>query len=224
MRLSVIIPTLNEESTIADLLGDLAPLREKGHEVILVDGGSMDRTLEIAGPRVDRVIQSAGGRALQMNAGARDAGGDILWFLHADTRVPGEAADILARVCTDGGIWGRFDVSLSGPHWLLRLVSRMMNLRSRLTGVATGDQGIFVRRETFRSVSGFPQIPLMEDIALCKTLRRHSPPACIHRPRLQTSSRRWEQQGIIATVVLMWRLRLAYAFGSRPQDLAKRYR
>ncbi len=100
----------------------------------------------------------------------------------------------------------------------------MMNLRSRLTGVATGDQGIFVRRETFRSVSGFPQIPLMEDIALCKTLRRHSPPACIHRPRLQTSSRRWEQQGIIATVVLMWRLRLAYAFGSRPQDLAKRYR
>jgi len=223
LRLSIIIPTLNEETAIGDLLVDLAPLRKKGHQVILVDGGSTDRTLEVAAPAVDRVIQSACGRASQMNAGARDADGDVLWFLHADTRVPGEAAGELSRACTRGSRWGRFDVSLSGSHWLLRVVARMMNLRSRLTGVASGDQGIFVMRDTFHAVSGFPQIPLMEDIAMSKTLCRHSPPACIRHPKLQTSSRRWEQRGIVATIALMWRLRLAYAFGAAPQDLAKRY-
>ena len=224
LRLSVIIPTLNEESTITGLLVDLAPLRAKGHEVILVDGGSTDRTLDSAGAGVDRIIRSERGRALQMNAGAQDADGDVLWFLHADTRVPDGAAEAITRACTKGQLWGRFDVSLSGSHWLLGVVARMMNLRSRITGVASGDQGIFVRRETFRAAAGFPSIPLMEDIALSKTLRHHSPPACIRQPRLQTSSRRWEQRGIVTTIVLMWRLRLAYAFGAAPQDLAKRYR
>jgi len=222
-RLSVIIPTLDEETAIAGLLADLAHLREQGQEIILVDGGSNDRTLEIATPGVDRVIRSASGRALQMNAGAGEASGEILWFLHADTRVPQAAAAALTRACNEGHLWGRFDIRLSSSRWLLRIVARMINLRSRLTGVASGDQGIFVRRDTFRLVDGFPQIPLMEDIALSKALRRHSRPACIRRPRLQTSSRRWEQQGIVATIVLMWRLRLAFACGAAPQDLAKRY-
>ena len=223
LSLSIIIPALNEESAIGDLLADLAPLRTKGHELILVDAGSADRTLAIATPGVDRSIQSVPGRALQMNAGARVAVGEILWFLHADTRVPEQAANELLRACADGSLWGRFDVRLSGSHWLLRIVERMMNLRSQITGVASGDQGIFVRRETFRDVSGFPQIPLMEDIALSKALRRRSRPACIRHPRLQTSSRRWEQRGIISTIFLMWRLRLAFACGAAPRDLAKRY-
>ena len=223
LRLSIIIPALNEESSIADLLADLAPLRTQGHELILVDGGSVDRTLEIAIAGADRTIQSSPGRALQMNAGAREAVGEILWFLHADTRVPEQAANELIIACGNGRLWGRFDVRLSGSHWLLRIIERMMNLRSRITGVASGDQGMFVTREAFRAVSGFPQIPLMEDIALSKVLRRHARPACIRRPRLQTSSRRWEQQGIIKTMALMWHLRLAFACGAEPQDLAKRY-
>lgn len=223
LRLSIIVPTLNEADNIAGLLDDLAPLRAQGHEIILVDGGSEDRTLEIAGPGVDRVLVSERGRAAQMNTGAQYATGDILWFLHADTRVPEGATGRLIQASSEGSPWGRFDVCLSGSHWMLRIVEQMINLRSGITGVASGDQGIFVQRKVFEAVSGFPQIPLMEDIALSKALRRSASPACIRRPRLQTSSRRWEQRGIIRTIVLMWRLRLAYALGAAPQDLAKRY-
>jgi len=222
-RLSVIIPTLNEAGRIAGLLQDLAPLRAQGHEVILVDGGSDDRTRDIATVHVDRLLQAERGRATQLNAGAQVATGDILWFLHADTRVPPAAAARLIQACREGRTWGRFNVRLSGSHWLLRIVEAAMNLRSCVTAVATGDQGIFVRRERFAAVGGFPAIPLMEDIALSRLLRRHARPGCIRQPRLQTSSRRWEQRGIIPTVLLMWRLRLAYAMGAAPGDLARRY-
>lgn len=223
-RVSVIVPTLDEAACITTLLADLAPLRDAGHEVILVDGGSHDDTAALARPRVDRLITAARGRAVQMNAGARAANGDVLWFLHADTRVPPGALDALLRTAARRVGWGRFDVRLSGRHPLLRVVERSMNLRSRLTGIATGDQGIFVERALFDRSGGFPSIPLMEDIALSKALRRETRPACIAWPRLETSSRRWESRGVLRTVLLMWRLRLAYALGVPPQVLARHYR
>jgi rSAM/selenodomain-associated transferase 2 len=222
-RLSVIIPALDEAATIADLLGDLAPLRAQGHEVIVVDGGSADETVTIARPRADRVLGSARGRAAQMNAGAAAATGELLWFLHADTRLPAAAAERLLAACAAGSAWGRFDVRLSGRRWALRMVETAMNLRSRLSGIATGDQGIFVHRALFAAAGGFPPIALMEDIALSRALRRHARPACLREPRLLASSRRWERHGVVRTVLLMWRLRLAYALGASPEHLARHY-
>ena len=222
-RLSIIVPALNEAAGIADLLADLDPMRHRGHEVIVVDGGSDDPTAAIATSRADRVITAERGRARQMNAGARLASGDVLWFLHADGRVPPKAADAVIEACAAGCTWGRFDVRLSGRQALLRIIERLMNLRSCLTGIATGDQGLFVTRAAFEAVGGFPEIPLMEDIALSKALRRLSAPQCIRRPRLLASSRRWEEHGILPTMILMWRLRLAFALGAAPADLARRY-
>lgn len=217
--ISIIIPTLNEATRILPLLQDLTPLRQEGHEIILVDGGSTDATLALASPLVDLVIQTPPGRALQMNRGAEQAVGDMLWFLHADTRVPAEAgAKLLA--CRRG--WGRFDIRLSGQNWRFRVIERMMNLRSRLTGIATGDQGIFIRLRLFNEIGGYPEIPLMEDIALSKRLRKRSVPDCLN-VRLTTASRRWERQGIVRTILLMWWLRLAYFLGVNPQRLAKQY-
>ena len=222
MRLSIIVPALNEADTIGGLLADLAPFRTAGAEVILVDGGSIDGTPERAAADVDRVLPAQKGRAAQMNAGARVAVGDLLWFLHADTRVPADAAAALQDAWAGGARWGRFDVRLSGRHFLLRLVERGMNIRSRLTGIATGDQGIFVTRAAFEQAGGFPPLVLMEDIALSTALRRLARPACL-RVRLITSSRRWEEGGVLRTVLLMWRLRLAYALGADPARLARRY-
>ncbi len=222
MRIAIVIPTLDEADHIGALLSDLAPLRAQGHEVILVDGGSTDATPTLAASGVDRVLATGRGRAVQMNTGARTAGGEVLWFLHADSRVPPGAAEALLTACRQRARWGRFDVRLSGPHPFLRLVERSMNLRSRLTGIATGDQGIFVTRDAFAQVGGFPEIPLMEDIALSKRLRRLARPACL-RPPLLTSSRRWETRGVLRTILLMWRLRLAYALGADPAGLARRY-
>jgi len=219
-RISIIIPALNEAGHICATLSDLAPLRVVGHELILADGGSHDGTRALACPLDVKITQTRSGRAVQMNAGAQAACGDILWFLHADTRIPENAADTLLQTQRE---WGRFDISLSGSPHLLRIVEKMMNLRSRLTGIATGDQGIFVLREDFEAVGGYPDIPLMEDIALSKALRKRSRPACL-RTRLTTSSRRWERHGIFRTVALMWRLRLAYALGTDPWRLAKHYR
>ena len=225
VRLSVIVPALDEAGCIGALLEDLAPLRSGGHEVLLVDGGSSDGTPAMAAGQIDCCITAPRGRARQMNAGAAAAAGEVLWFLHADTRLPAAAAaqavlDAVAR----GRSWGRFDVRLSGRQPLLRLVERGMNLRSCLSRIATGDQGIFVTRELFERCGGFPDIPLMEDIALSRALRRQAAPACLHRPRLQTSSRRWERDGVLRTVFLMWRLRLAYALGTAPETLARLYR
>jgi len=222
MQISIVIPTLNERSAIGWLLSDLMPIRELGHEVILSDGGSTDGTTEFAGPQADRVILAPRGRASQMNAGAQSARGQVLWFLHADSRVEPQAQTQLLDVCDAGCVWGRFDVRLTGRHPLLRVVERMMNLRSRLSGIATGDQGLFVTRAIFEAVGGYPPIPLMEDIALSKALARQTRPACLRGP-LITSSRRWEEHGILRTILLMWRLRLAYALGADPGRLADFY-
>ncbi|ROR34900.1 TIGR04283 family arsenosugar biosynthesis glycosyltransferase [Inmirania thermothiophila] len=222
-RLSVVVPALGEAAVIGAALRALAPLRAAGEEVIVVDGGSADGTAEAARGLADRVLVCRPpGRARQMNAGAAVARGTILWFLHADTLpAPGAAEAIRAAVAAGAG-WGRFDVRLSGAHPLLRVVERAMNLRSRLTGIATGDQGIFVRRDWFEAAGGFPDIPLMEDIALSRALRRRGRPACLAGP-LVTSSRRWEAHGVVRTILLMWRLRLAYFLGADPARLARRY-
>lgn len=222
MKLSIIIPALNEVESIAATLTPLQPLRAQGHEVILCDGGSSDATVALAQPLVDLVVTSERGRAIQMNSGATMASGDVLLFLHADTQLP-ESAAALIEAALQNRTWGRFDVRLSGGHWLLRIVESLMNRRSRLTGICTGDQAIFIRQGLFRAVGGFPEIPLMEDIAFSKALQPQSRPACITMPVI-TSSRRWEQHGILRTILLMWWLRLRYFCGADPQQLAEIYR
>jgi rSAM/selenodomain-associated transferase 2 len=217
-RLSVIVPTLNEEACIAGALEALAPLRARGHEVIVVDGGSEDATVTLARPLCDRLVNSARGRALQMNAGARAARGAALVFLHADTRLPSDADAFIQRAL-ETAAWGRFDVEIESRRALLRLVACAMNLRSRLTGIATGDQAIFVRRDAF---AGFPEIPLMEDIAFSRLMKRRAQPVCL-RQRVKTSARRWEARGVLRTIALMWRLRLLYALGIAPQRLTRGY-
>ena len=218
------MPALDEGAQIAATLAPLVALRGDQCELIVVDGGSRDDTLEIARPLVDHALRAPRGRALQMNAGAAAAAGEVILFLHADTRLPDGALESL-RAALSGGphVWGRFDVTLCGRHPLLAVISRMMNLRSRLTGVATGDQAIFVARHAFEAVGGFTRIPLMEDVAISKALRRLSPPACL-RLKVRTSARRWESRGVWRTMVLMWRLRLAYFLGASPESLARRYR
>jgi rSAM/selenodomain-associated transferase 2 len=223
-RLSVIIPTLNEAGEIGAALEALEPLRAGGCEVVVVDGGSGDGTAARAERGADRVLRSAPGRALQMNAGAAAAGGEVLLFLHADTRLPSGAVEAVLNGLQQGGRgWGFFAVRLSGAHPALRVVERMMGMRSRLTAIATGDQAIFVRRDWFQRVGGFPAQPLMEDVALSARLRQLGPPLSL-RQRVTTSSRRWETRGIARTVLLMWRLRLAYWRGVDPERLAERYR
>jgi rSAM/selenodomain-associated transferase 2 len=224
MKLSIIVPVLNEEAHIERVLGSLAALREGGVQVVVVDGGSSDRTAELAAPLADLLMQSARGRALQMNAGAQAASGDVLLFLHADTVLPDNAYSLVKEALNStGSSWGRFDVAIVGKPFLLQVVAWLMNRRSRLTGIATGDQAIFVRRDAFFAVGGFPQQPLMEDIELCARLRKLSHPACI-RERVHTSGRRWEQKGVWRTIVLMWRLRLLYRLGTAPEKLARAYR
>jgi rSAM/selenodomain-associated transferase 2 len=217
-RLTVVVPALNEAHGIRAALEALAPLRTRGHEVIVADGGSSDATARLAHAMCDRVVRSARGRASQMNAGARVATGDALVFLHADTRLPAQA-DAAIRSALEKHPWGRFDVKIEGRHALLKVVACAMNLRSRLTGIATGDQAIFVRRDAFR---GFPEIALMEDIAFCKAMKRRAPPACL-RETVLTSGRRWESRGVLRTILLMWRLRLLYFLGASPERLARRY-
>jgi len=224
MRISAIVPVLNEAGAIEATLQALAPVRTAGGEVLIVDGGSVDDTVARARDLVDRVVASAPGRARQMNVGAAAASGDVLWFVHADTVADAWAARHLAVAAARPGCrWGRFGVRLSGRHPLLRVVAVLMNLRSCLTGIATGDQGIFVRRGLFEQVGGFPDIPLMEDIALCRTLRSRVRPLCLG-VGLTTSSRRWEERGILRTIALMWCLRWAYWRGADPVHLARRYR
>lgn len=223
-RLSIIIPTLNEAGNIQPTLDRLQPLRSHGHEVILVDGGSTDNTIDTARPQVDRILNSAPGRARQMNVGASQARGDILWFLHADTLIPELADQIIDTSINNKSLaWGRFDVRLSGRDVRFRLIEWMMNRRSRLTGIATGDQGIFVTRALFEKIEGFAEQPLMEDIEISRRLKRHARPRCL-KQKLVTSSRRWETRGVWRTVLLMWRLRLRYALGSDPDKLARLYR
>ena len=221
--LSIIVPVLNEEAGIVAALDALADYRRHGHEVIVVDGGSGDRTAELARPLADSVMTAPRGRAAQMNAGAARASGDILVFLHADTRLP-PASDclIVEGLRRTRRVWGRFDVAIAGGNPMLRVVAAMMNMRSRASGIATGDQAIFVTHAAFAEGGGYPDIPLMEDIALSRRLKRASRPLCL-RECVTTSGRRWEQHGIVRTTLLMWRLRLAYFLGAQPAALARRY-
>ena len=222
-RLSIVMPVLNEATEIVGALERLQPLRARGHEVIVVDGGSGDDTMRLAAPLADRVLQAPRGRARQMNAGAGHARGDVLLFLHADTRLPEDADRLIAeRLAGSAAAWGRFDVAIEGRHPLLRVIAAAMNLRSRATGICTGDQGIFVHRGLFGAIGGYADIELMEDIALTRLLRRHAPPACPAR-RAVTSGRRWERRGVWRTMALMWWLRLRYFLGASPAHLHRLY-
>ena len=227
MRLAVVVPVLNEAATIEAALGRLAPLRDRGARLIVVDGGSDDDTAARAEPLADRVLAAPRGRASQMNAGAqadeaRDA--DVLLFLHADTQLPQDADRIVARALADGAhSWGRFDVRLDADGWPLRLVETLMNWRSRATGIATGDQAIFATRAAFDWLHGFAPLPLMEDVDFCSRAKRLTRPAAL-RSRVVTSARRWQRHGVWRTVALMWWLRLSYFFGADPAALARRYR
>ena len=221
MSVSIIIPVLNEEKSIRAVLERLQPFRRQGCEVIVVDGGSEDQTCVLAHGLADKVVSSAKGRALQMNHGAANATHDVLWFLHADSLAPDSAIEKIESSLANRD-WGRFNVKLSGSHRFFRIIETMMNLRSCITGIATGDQGIFVKRDAFFSVNGFPDIPLMEDIELSQNLKKSSKPACL-KDKLITSSRRWEKKGIVSTVMLMWKLRFLYFIGVTADKLARQY-
>ena len=222
MSISIVIPVLNEVSQLPTALAALAPLRLRDVEIVLVDGGSKDGSVGVAIGAGVKLLRTRAGRARQMNVGAAAAHGELLLFLHADTRLPPHA-DALVIGALARSAWGRFDVTIDSPRRVLGLVAAMMNLRSRLTGIATGDQAIFVRRAMFESLGGYAPIPLMEDVELSSRLRRSAAPACL-RARVRTSARRWEARGVLRTVVLMWRLRLAFRLGADPVRLAKRYR
>ena len=221
MRLSIIIPVLNEERTIAGTIAHLGPVEP--YEIIAVDGGSTDRTAEIVRDGPARLVAAARGRAAQMNQGARHAGGDVLLFLHADTRLPATAGPDVERSMADPCcVGGRFDIRLDSARPLLRVVGRMISLRSRLTRVATGDQAIFARRTVFERLDGFPEIPIMEDVAFCRALKKEGRIACL-RSRVVSSARRWEQNGPVRTILLMWALKLLYLAGVTPARLKRLY-
>jgi rSAM/selenodomain-associated transferase 2 len=223
MSISIIVPCFNEADNIRTTLRALVPMRKRGAEVIVVDGGSTDGTPQFAAPWVDLVVSAPSGRASQMNAGAARARGSIFLFLHADCVPPAEAdALIVDGLNRTRRNWGRFDARIAGTHPLLRVVECFMNLRSRWTGIATGDQGIFVTSYLFTAVGGYPAIDIMEDVALTKRLKRFGAPLCL-RHCITTSARRWERDGVLATILLMWRLRFAYWLGAKPERLAVRY-
>ena len=221
--LSIIIPVLNEGDGLAATLQALAPLRAHGVQLIVVDGGSQDDSLAKAKPLVDHALAGPRGRGRQMNIGAALAQGDVLLFLHADTQLPDTADALVLTAIGAGALWGRFDVHIEGRSPMLRVVATMMNLRSRMSGIATGDQAIFVQRAAFEAVGGFPDQALMEDIELSKRLGRSSAPACL-RARVHTSGRRWESRGVWRTIFLMWRLRWRYWLGASPEQLERAYR
>jgi rSAM/selenodomain-associated transferase 2 len=222
MRLSVIIPVLNEQQNIASLLSQLAPLKKNDCEVIVVDGGSVDATLANAS-KADKILVTEPGRALQMNVGAAQASGDMLWFLHGDSLLEGDVKNYADQLVASQA-WGFFCIKLDGPHIIYRLIELMINLRSSLTSVGTGDQGLFVCRNFFNMVGGFESIPLMEDVALSKSLKAITKANVISTNKVITSSRRWQRRGILSTVLLMWSLRLQYYFGVSADRLADKYR
>ncbi|MES2241922.1 MAG: TIGR04283 family arsenosugar biosynthesis glycosyltransferase [Pseudomonadota bacterium] len=224
VRLSVVMPVLNEAAGLGAALQALAALRAGGAELIVADGGSSDHSAALAQAGGAQVVNAARGRALQMNAGAAQARGEVLLFLHADTVLPTSADALISKALADGSrVWGRFDVTITGRAAMLRLIAALMNLRSRRTGIATGDQAMFMTRAAFEAVGGFPAQPLMEDIEMSRRLLKLSRPACLSA-KVQTSGRRWESRGVWRTVLLMWRLRFAYWRGASPERLAKLYR
>ncbi len=221
-RIAVVIPALNEAGQIASLLEGVVGV---ACEVVLVDGGSHDDTAARAGAAGARVIPSPRGRAAQMNAGARALGSDwqALLFLHADTRLPTGWAQAVTRALAGGARWGRFDVMLDSPRPALRMVEASMNLRSRLTGICTGDQAIFVERGLWARCGGYAAIPLMEDIELSRRLKRLAPGPAALRERVRVSARRWEKHGVWRTILSMWWLRLRYFLGDSPERLHRAY-
>jgi rSAM/selenodomain-associated transferase 2 len=222
-ELSIIVPVLGDAEALRASAPRLLALRSRGAQVVVVDGGSRDDTLAVARACADLVISTDRGRATQMNAGARHALGDTLLFLHADTRLPADAERLIERaLASPTRSWGRFDVRIEPATPLLALVARAMNLRSRLSGIATGDQAIFVRRCTFEQLGGYPEIALMEDVAFSQLAKRTGPPVCL-KEKVTTSARRWQTHGVARTIALMWYLRLAYFLGADTNALAKRY-
>lgn len=221
--LSIVIPALNEAAGIEATLRALQPLRARGVELVLADGGSGDGTAALARTWVDVVADAPRGRAVQMNAGAALARAEVLLFLHADTRLPPLADVLVLQAVASGACWGRFDVRIEGRPWVLRVVATLMNLRSRASGIATGDQAIFVTREAFERVGGFPAQPLMEDVEISRRLKRLGRPACLSA-KVRTSGRRWEQRGVWRTILLMWQLRWRYWRGESAARLAEAYR
>jgi rSAM/selenodomain-associated transferase 2 len=223
VQLSIIMPVLNEAATISATLAALQPLRAQGVQLIVVDGGSSDLTWTLCDDQADSVLRAPRGRAKQMNAGAAQAHGDVLLFLHADTALPIDALADVREAVNAGAQWGRFDVRIDGRSSWLPIIAAFMNGRSRWTGVATGDQAMFLRADLFRQVGGFPDQALMEDIELSKQLRKQAAPACL-RATVTTSGRRWDSRGVLRTMLLMWRLRWRYWRGESPDTLAKAYR
>ena len=222
-KISIIIPVLNEESALRAHLPLLQQYRHAGHELIVIDGGSSDASVSVASGLADKVLESSPGRGVQMNAGAVQATGTILLFLHVDTLLPEHAERVVKEsLANSNRVWGRFDLKLSGGSSVFRLIEKMINLRSRCTGMATGDQSIFVLRSTFEQAGAYPEIPLMEDLALSSKLKKFSRPVCL-RQRVISSSRRWEQHGIVRTILLMWILRLQFFLGASPHVLYRKY-
>ncbi|OED40626.1 hypothetical protein AB833_11165 [Chromatiales bacterium (ex Bugula neritina AB1)] len=226
-KLSIIVPAKNESACIRETLLALQPLRQESHQLIVVDGGSSDDTLAVCRGLADIVISSPAGRAVQMNAGAKAALHDILWFVHADTIVLPDGAAKIQHLLGGSGrqakIWGRCDVQFTNTAMVFMLIAWCMNKRSCLTGIATGDQAIFIRKDAFNSIGGYPEIALMEDIEISRQLKKICRPACL-TSKVQTSSRRWEHNGIVRTILLMWKLRLLYFFGVSPVRIARMYR
>ena len=223
-RLSIVMPVLNEAANLPGTLQALAPCTARGAQLIVVDGGSTDSTVALARDAGATVVNGPRGRALQLNAGAQQAKGEVLVFLHADTQLPADADQRIARALKNhAAVWGRFDVRISGHSKMLPVVAAFMNLRSRWSGIATGDQAMFMTRAAFDAVGGFPAQPLMEDIEISRRLRQISRPACL-RAKVVTSGRRWETRGVWRTILLMWRLRFAYWRGVAPEHLAELYK
>lgn len=221
--LSIIIPVLNEAAALESTLAVVRPMQARGAEIIVVDGGSDDDSMIVAARHADQVLTTSTGRATQMNAGARAAAGEVLWFLHGDSLPPPDAdRQVLQALAAGDHVWGRFDVRISGRSPWLPVVAWLMNRRSRLSGIATGDQGLFMRRAAFAALRGYPEIPLMEDVAMSRALKRFGRPVCLAE-KISTSGRRWEKHGVLKTILLMWRLRAAYFFGADPAKLARRY-
>ncbi|KZZ73709.1 hypothetical protein A3766_05500 [Oleiphilus sp. HI0132] len=226
--LSIIVPVFNEAENIERLLRKLNTLTSKRCEVLLVDGGSTDGSGEIISSLISELdmdahlIRSKCGRSAQQNAGAELAQGRLLLFLHADTVLPSKAINMLHGAISSEPVWGRFDIQLDNSAATFKVISWFINIRSRLTGIATGDQAIFVSACLFRKVGGFPDQPLMEDIELSKRLKRSAPPLCL-KDQAITSARKWEKEGAVKTVLLMWRLRAAYFLGAKPEQLHRQY-
>ncbi len=221
--LSIVMPVLNEAGHLDATLEALAPLQRRGVEVVVVDGGSDDDTLDKARRYATTVCVSPRGRARQMNTGAAMARGDVLLFLHADTHLPPDGDRLVTQAIARGAVWGRFDVTIQGQSALLPLVAALMNVRSRWTGIATGDQALFVHRAVFQRLGGFPDQPLMEDIELSRRLCQLSRPVCL-RAKVTTSGRRWDTRGAWSTILLMWRLRWRYWRGESAEELERQYR